>query len=469
MARFMRTAAVVAFASALCTAASVAAHPPAAPLPAAAPSACRRTLVVVAHPDDDLLFINPDIMAAVARNCFVSTVYLTTGDGGEAVPQEAKNYVLNRENGVRRAYAEMAGVPDDWRADAVRADGRGIRSFRLAGGGRGKDVRLTFLGLYDGKPRGGRPQSLLRLFNADRKAITPMQGATSYTEEQLVSVLAALIRRARADTVLTLDPDVASFATGTDGHVDHSDHAITARYAREAAYRTGAHPYYYRGYTVAPLSRNLTPGETSWKERITRWYLATSQCPRERVCAPAKEAEAVLGATYRRWVERRYQRTHRDPRPGEILADVGRTTRHSGDTAEQCLTAPAGSWNSGPVRLHACDGSTEQEWNTAADHTIRPRLNPNHCLTAADTSARLSPCRPSDTNQSWRPLPWSAAHWQRTAWRLSGAGNRCLYQNDRHLPRWNGEADQSPRLELVNCTGPPLPGLYWRSSPPPTG
>ncbi|GLX41753.1 lipoprotein [Streptomyces roseochromogenus] len=469
MAMSARTAAAAAFALALCTAASAAPHPTAARVAADGPSACRRTLVVVAHPDDDLLFVNPDVMTAIAGNCFVSTVYLTAGDGDEEVPQEAKNYVLNRENGVRKAYAEMAGVPDHWTADTVRADGRGIRSFRLADGVRGKDVRLTFLGLYDGKPKGGEPQSLLRLFKADRKAITPVQGGMSYTEEQLVSVLADLIRQARADTVLTLDPDVASFATGTDGHVDHSDHAITARYAREAAYRTGTHPYYYRGYTVAPLSRNLTPAETLWKERITRWYLATSQCPREHVCAPAKDAKAALGRTFRSWVERRYQRTHRDPRPGEILAELGRTTRRSGDTAEQCLTTPARSWNREPVRLHACDGSTGQKWNTAADHTVRPRLNPKYCLTAADTSARLSPCRPSDTNQSWRALPWSAPHWKRTAWRLSGAKNSCLYQNDRHLPRWNSDTDQSPRLELVNCTGPPLPGLYWRSSPPPPG
>ncbi|MEU6895583.1 PIG-L family deacetylase [Streptomyces sp. NPDC046557] len=430
-------------------------------------SGCRRTLVVVAHPDDDLFFVNPDVMSTIRAGCFVSAVYLTAGDGDEEVPAEARNYIMNRENGVRRAYSEMAGSDHAWKQDDVHADGRSIRSFRLANPERGRDVRLTFLGLYDGRPRGSEPDSLLHLFDGRRKAITPLRGGRSYTEEQLLSLLVSLIRQSRAENVLTLDPDVASFAKGTDGRVDHSDHGITARYARQAAYRTGTRVVPYLGYTVARLPRNLTPTETTEKERFTRWYMAQSQCARERVCPAMKIYEATLSKTYRRWVERRYRRTHRDPRAGEIMGDVGRTTRSSGSSPEQCLAAPNGTWRTGEVRILGCDGSAGQKWDAGPDGTIRSRLDPAHCLTAAGSLLRLQACRVFEPKQAWQRVPWISATWKRAAWKLAGAGNMCLYQNDRSLPRWNRDTDRSPRLELVSCDGPARPGLYWRWAPGP--
>ncbi|MFC6986798.1 PIG-L family deacetylase [Streptomyces cirratus] len=440
---------------------------PAATATEGGPSGCRRTLVVVAHPDDDLFFVNPDVMSTIRAGCFVSAVYLTAGDGDEEVPAEARNYILNRENGVRTAYAEMAGAHSAWKQEDVRADGRSIRSFRLANQGRGRDVRLTFLGLHDGRPQGSEPDSILHLFDGRRKAITALQGGGSYTEEQLLSVLVSLIRQSRAENVLTLDPDVASFAKGTDGRVDHSDHGITARYAREAAYRTGTPVVPYLGYTAARLPRNLTPAETVEKERFTRWYMAQSQCPRERVCPAMKIYEARLSKTYRRWVERRYQRIHRSPRPGEIMGDVGRTTRYSGSSPEQCLAAPNGSRATGEARIASCDGSAGQKWDAGPDGSLRSRLDPAYCLTMAGSLLRLQACRLFEPKQTWRRVPWISATWKRAAWKLAGAGNLCLYQNDRSLPPRNQDVDRSPRLELVSCDGPARPGLYWRWAPEP--
>ncbi|MER0443397.1 PIG-L family deacetylase [Streptomyces sp. Edi4] len=416
----------------------------------------------MAHPDDDLFFVNPDVMSTIRAGCFVSTVYLTAGDGDEEVPAEARNYVMNRENGVRRAYAEMAGGAPAWRQDDVHAGGRTVRSFRLAHQERRGDVRLTFLGLHDGRPQGGEPDSLLHLFDRRRKTITSLRGTESYTEEQLVSVLVSLIRQSRAGNVLTLDPDVASFGTGTDSRVDHSDHGITARYAREAAYRTGTPVISYLGYPMARLHRNLTQAETAEKERLTRWYMAQSQCPRERVCPARKIYEATLSKTYRHWVERRYRRTHRNPGPGEIMGDVGRTTRYSADSPEQCLAAPNDPRRTGEVRILSCDGSAGQKWDAGPDRTLRSRLDPAYCLTAAGNLPRLQACRIFESAQMWQWVPWKSPTWKRAAWKLVGAGNMCLYQNDRLLPSPNRDTDRSPRLELVSCDGPARPGLYWR-------
>src|SRR5690349_15438 len=72
-------------------------------------------LNIVAHEDDDLLFMSPDLPASIRRGNTVETVYLTAGDAdaGEA-------YWRGREDGIRAAYARMAGVEDRWNQSTVR-------------------------------------------------------------------------------------------------------------------------------------------------------------------------------------------------------------------------------------------------------------------------------------------------------------------------------------------------------------
>ncbi|MFI5617695.1 PIG-L family deacetylase [Streptomyces sp. NPDC051567] len=477
MKRYGRTRAALAALSAvaLCTALavpSVPSVPPASAVPpppgtgtgsAPEPPGCRRTLVGVAHPDDDLFFINPEIMRTVRAGCFVSTVYLTAGDGGEEVPHEAKNYAMNRENGIRKAYAEMAGAPGLWQRDDVRAGGRLVRSFRLFGGGNRPDLRLTFLDLHDGKPRGQEPESLLRLFEGTKRSITPLRGRPAYTEKQLLSVLAALTRGARAERILTLDPDSASFTTGVDGRVDHSDHGITARYFRETAYRTGLPSAFYLGYTVFPLPGNLSPAQAAGKEAVVRWYMAHSRCPRESVCTVSGPYAGVLSHPYRRWVDRQYRRTHRKPGPGEILGTIGRVTESGGPHPEQCLGADAqeGPPKPATVAILPCDGSAGQKWQVRADGSIRSLLKGDRCLAAVAGRAVLRPCRPSEAEQKWKPVAWHGADRRTPSWKLMGAGNACLYQNDRSFARWNRNGQPSPRLDLVNCDRPVQPELLW--------
>ncbi|RKT04113.1 ricin-type beta-trefoil lectin protein [Streptomyces sp. 3211.6] len=423
---------------------------------------CRRTLAGVAHPDDDLFFINPDIMETIRAGCFVTTVYLTAGDAGEEVPQELKNYVTNRENGVRKAYAEMAGAENKWTLDEVRVDGRSIRSFRLAGRGNGADVRLTFMGLHDGRPHGRAPESLLRLFSGEKKAITPDLDGQSYSEEQLLSALSSLARLGGAERILTMDPDNASFGLGMDGRADHGDHGITARYFRQVAYRTGLPLTPYLGYIMAPLKRNLAPAQEARKENIIRWYIAQARCPRESVCASRGLHKGILSVDYRRWTQRQYTRRHRAPQQGEIMGDIGRTTMFGSRLPEQCLDVKDGSWSAGLVQIAGCNGSDAQKWDAENDGTIRTRLNKNYCLTAAGRDVKVEACKGSRAEQKWQRVPWKSTTWKRAAWKIAGDGNRCLYQNDRLLPRWNTDERKSPRLALASCGGPVQPELYWQ-------
>src|ERR1700761_3367549 len=68
------------------------------------------TLVpVVAHLDDDLLFVDPAISERLDAGWCITTVHLIGGANGADFA-----YVKTRERASRLAYARMAGVPDEW-------------------------------------------------------------------------------------------------------------------------------------------------------------------------------------------------------------------------------------------------------------------------------------------------------------------------------------------------------------------
>ncbi|MEU2970171.1 ricin-type beta-trefoil lectin domain protein [Streptomyces ardesiacus] len=427
------------------------------------PRKCRPTFVGVAHPDDDLFFLNPEIRKTIRAGCPVDTVYLTAGDAGKTNRAKALEYVDRREYGVRAAYAETAEAANRWERTDVRADGVRIRSYLLADKARNANVRLTFLGLHDGLPHGQEDNSLLRLYDGSRKNIKPFQGAESYTEDRLLTVLTALVRLSGASRILTMDHDNASFAFGLGGRVDHSDHGVGARYFRRVGYTVGIPVSAYLGYTMSALKANLTPEESAEKDEVARWYLANRECRATGTCATVPPFHGKLQKDWKLWIHRQYMQSPRAPRTGEILGDIGRTTYFTGREPVQCLNSAAGPSGLGEVSIRRCDGSASQKWNVNHDGTIRPRNDRDSCLTALARKAGLTRCAPGRSNQQWHRIPWQSTAWRRNAWQISGSGNRCLYQNDRSLPtRWDDRNRQSPELKLSDCGAQPRPELYWR-------
>lgn len=64
---------------------------------------------LVAHEDDDILFIaSPTYTDVAARRC-LTTVFLTAGDDGLGA-----SYWQAREDGAMAAYAKMASVANSW-------------------------------------------------------------------------------------------------------------------------------------------------------------------------------------------------------------------------------------------------------------------------------------------------------------------------------------------------------------------
>ncbi|MFJ9648323.1 PIG-L family deacetylase [Streptomyces sp. NPDC101206] len=395
---------------------------------------CRSTLVGVAHQDDDLLFISPEVQRLIRARCAVGAVYLTAGDAGRSFTGDP--YVRRREQGVRAAYARMAGVPDRWRRADLTVRGRSLVSFVLSGR---PDVRLVFLRLPDGFPKGvGSPrysgQSLLKLFRGQIAAITPVDGSASYTEEELTLTLSEVIGLRHAERVLTLDYDSATFGLGPPRPADHSDHEMTGRFFRKAAFRAPARPVVtpYVGYGLPLLPANLTARQRRDKEAVYAAYVADAGC----FTTPCPSG-FTLSRSFRQWMQREHRRVHRQPGPGEIMSAIGRT----GTTAvvERCLARDLTRPARAAVMTADCDGGPGQRW-TLVGGTIRA-AGASACLTAAAT-VTVSPCDGS-VRQVW---------WRDADGRI-GSGERCLHQDDL--------AVLHPRLGLRSCS-PYQPELRWQ-------
>jgi hypothetical protein len=231
-------------------------------------------LYFVAHEDDDILFMNPDIQHAIAAGYYVTTVYLTAG-----ACNAGDNYYLRREAGVMAAYARLAGVADEW----TRTD-RSIHEMRLMGN---RKVTLVFFRLPASKSEAGNvcddaATNLRGLWSdgASEPALTLMSvdGAKTYSREQLIAALADLIRKFHPVHIGTLD-GTGLFGDGTDPsglqigydeqggacyYYDHSDHYHVGLFAGAARdLFDGTHVFRaYRGYNQAQEAENV--GDDDW-------------------------------------------------------------------------------------------------------------------------------------------------------------------------------------------------------------
>src|SRR5262249_34843865 len=97
-------------------------------------------LAIVAHQDDDLLFMQPDLLEAIRRGDGVTTVYITAGNGTNGT-----SYSDRRYEGARDAYGAAAGS-NAWRCGFIDIVGHAAEHCRLED----RAVSLVFLGYPDG-------------------------------------------------------------------------------------------------------------------------------------------------------------------------------------------------------------------------------------------------------------------------------------------------------------------------------
>ncbi len=181
----------------------------------------KTTVSFVAHPDDDLLFMNPDIASDVEAGSTVWVVYLTAG---EVHDLPALPYANQRIEGERAAYAKTARVANSWTYEEMWFNGHPVATNRLDG----TNVRLVFTfihgasgGCADGDPQG----DLYKMLTNSPYVARPIDGRPAYTRPTFVGMLHAIIAHANPDHIRS-GSSIGHRDTPRRDHVDHVAGAI---------------------------------------------------------------------------------------------------------------------------------------------------------------------------------------------------------------------------------------------------
>jgi len=179
------------------------------------------TLSFVAHPDDDLLFMNPDIASDVQAGQPTWVVYLTAGNldaGPGGMP-----YADQRIQGLRAAYARAAQVESVWDYQEITLpSGRTLASNYLRDA---PHVHLvwTYINAANGPDNG----DLYRMWTDPAFAAAPIEGRPSYTRAQFIAMLKALITFVQPNFLRVTDPSGQTIG-------DHIDHGYAGKFAATA-------------------------------------------------------------------------------------------------------------------------------------------------------------------------------------------------------------------------------------------
>ncbi|MFK0253170.1 PIG-L family deacetylase [Streptomyces sp. NPDC090445] len=304
---------------------------PAAALPASVTSGS--VVQIVAHPDDDLFFMNPDLsrtLTAANARTTLTTVYLTSGEadgrnearGGAAwdpeQPADHAHYAEARQNGIRAAYAQMAtgDRTSAWKRTAIPTEGGGSAELDVLAAK--PEVNLVWLQLREARnPTAENPDSLRGLWNGKIPALgaqlssgSPVKQPYTYTKDQAVQSIAGILDRYRPTTIRMQDPTPGRYPD-TGKYTDHQDHMYGARFvqAATAAYaeRVTDRPRFtvqsYLGYHNGSLPHSLDPQTAETKIGFLKtyaWHDRENHCGSPSGCGDRKVAGSPTG---RNWAQ----------------------------------------------------------------------------------------------------------------------------------------------------------------------
>jgi LmbE family N-acetylglucosaminyl deacetylase len=313
-----------------------------APLPA-----LDRIMIVIAHQDDDVMVLVPDLVSAVRAHKPIQTVYLTSGDAGFT----CNAYTQGRERGAKAVHAQLAGVENRWLDEERVIRGKRVRFSRLAG----TSESMAFIGLPNPAflsvtpPEGALEKLWLRQIS--RLDTLPYDGRSAidaYTREELIEVLRALMDDFSPEDVRMLDASQLQIPSYPFEHVDHMGSAMFALAAFQRHARADALTFYPL-YSVLFKPENLS--------------------------AETAKLRADLFETYRKY----------DPKPCDTV-----TTTVCGS-----LT------NCDPMLLYQPLWPRGYPEDTVRSANSLLRTPSGLCLEAAGSALRTSFCNPFLTAQRW--------------------------------------------------------------------
>ncbi|ADD45305.1 PIG-L family deacetylase [Stackebrandtia nassauensis] len=255
---------------------------------------------IVAHPDDDLYFFNPDVAQCIRDGKPMVTVCITCGEGDgrngpDTEEQDYESYVAARYNGLRAAHADMTLKKPlaEWTREKLKF--KAGPTAELATLKSEPRIQLVFLNLWSNAEKPGvKGRRLKQLWEGETDehetlvpAASPIGKKYGYDRETLLKVLAELLDRYNPVVVRTMDPDPdaqehdAANPRYADqkGYSDHEDHTPAGLFAWEALrswWKDGNGDNTvvesYRGYYGRRWPRNLSAKARKDKGRTMNVY-----------------------------------------------------------------------------------------------------------------------------------------------------------------------------------------------------
>ncbi|WP_327307026.1 PIG-L family deacetylase [Streptomyces sp. NBC_01298] len=282
---------------------------------------------IVAHPDDDLFFMNPDISRSLLSGTPLTTLYLTSGEsdgrnqanGGAAKdpaqPADLSHYAEARQNGIRAAYAQMAtgDRTSPWKRTVIPTAGGGNAELDVLMAK--PQINLVWLQMREARaPLADSPDSLRGLWNGRIPALprqltagTPVKLSPAYTKDQVVAAISGILERYKPTTIRMQDPSPGRYP-GTGRLTDHQDHMYGARFAQAAAASyaarvpVGQRPRFavqnYVGYHNGALPHALDPQTVQAKLAYLKtyaWQDRQNYCGSPSGCGDRKVAGSPTG------------------------------------------------------------------------------------------------------------------------------------------------------------------------------
>ena len=219
-------------------------------------------MAIMAHEDDDLLFMNPEIQKDIAAGRCIVSVYLTAGDAGNS-----QFYWLGRQSGSEAAYGYMTSTSGEpWNKINVQLDSG--QYLQIATQKNNPKISLVYMLLPDGNTnnsgfKSSNYETLTKLKRGDIQFINSVDNQSSYSKAQLINALVELMSVYRPSLIRTQSGYVGSV------FMDHPDHVATSYYATQALalYENNQYQnlitipiYYYLGYPVHELEANISSG-----------------------------------------------------------------------------------------------------------------------------------------------------------------------------------------------------------------
>jgi hypothetical protein len=247
----------------------------------AASIACATSeLNIVAHHDDDILFMNPDISDSIQQKRCVQTVFLTAGEWNGTSTMTREQYSASRMAGTRAAYATMANVANNWTRTSTVINGYNIEVATLVGA---PYVMLMYINIHD-SGNSSDPDNLMHLYKGSRTSITTLvptgspAGVVSatYTKASLTQTLLSIINTHNVTLTRIQDylPDPRLKA-------NHGDHIFGALFAYDALRNyqgingnLRSTIVTYRDYNIVDSPANLNNQQANTKSKIIDAYKA---------------------------------------------------------------------------------------------------------------------------------------------------------------------------------------------------